>query len=221
MSGMLGAMGRGTGEPLDTRFEQTWAPPRRPSAAGLLWGPLHDARPLCLDHRPDLGLQLPDRPRMDRITLRNIIKCVSLFHLAPVDPAQIDPISYLHLRIRRQIEELRSDTDAPASPLEEITFSSSEMACLKLPAGRLRGFELSWNEWDMIMGAISWACRESKDTKGKKNEDHAILYRALLDEDPALRDGRISCVRCGHAMQIEEAMAEPRAYRCPACPSVD
>lgn len=213
MSGMLVEMGRGNGQLLEV--PAATSVPRSSLASSILYGTLKQARPLGLRHRPMLMLEVPESVKVDRMKLREILNCIGLYTMAPSDPERADPLGYLHLRFRRQIENLRQDQVTPASPEEAVTFPSSQMACLKLPQGNLDRFKLTWNEWDMTLGAISWAYGETK------NEDYARLYRSLIDEEPTKRAGRICCVRCGAAMHIEEAVADPRAYRCEICAPVD
>lgn len=207
-AGMIEAMGRGAGENVS-------AEPRTITGFGILFGDIKSARPLNIKGRPMLVLTVPEgQISVDREKLREIVHALSIYTLVPKSPKRAEPLNHLHRRIRRQVEELREDQAAPPAPTEVISFSNTEMACLKLPKGTLKGFKLEWNEWDTVLGAVSWAAtaEETKD-----NAEYARLYRSLLEEDPGERAGRVSCVRCGSALTLDQAAVDPRAYRCKGC----
>jgi len=198
----------------------------------ILYGRVSPPR---LHSRPNLELFVPSTsPFLDRDQLRDVIQALSLMTLVPKSPKKAEPLYYLHRRIRHKIEKLAErQPDEELQAEDEISFSSTQMACLDLPKGSLSAFKLRWNEWDMVLAALTHADAVNREAASSAyKRDRAQLTGSFIDiytllcasdstQKSAERNGRVSCVRCGDALELDKAAVDPKAYRCRGCPAVE
>jgi len=195
--------------------------------ASILYGNSLNISPPRLRTRPILILDVPEgNPRIDKDQLRIILQAIDLFSMYPKNPKRAQPLDYLHRRIRSKIEKIHFSGAKDLVGGGEIDFSASEMACMKLPEGDLKEFQLTWNEWDMVLAALAFSddfikndkkVNAAADIKDSFSKTYSVLCKTSIKQ----RNKQVSCVRCGANLDVDKTAVDPKAYRCKDCPPVD